>query len=407
MTTTIKGVFKKQLSDLVIDANLIKRLAQFKQAFINKNDDHINFFGGNLMGVDVVRYIQCDRLRWFSEILDIDDTSLTDELYALDCINEEYKRTSDVVNLTSVWLLHAISNAPKLSVKEKHQGMIDVAYMLQVKFITSIFAHYFKFPANKELAQAVYESLSRKYALKQAGSWHALFTQRSEDIIATNGIHAKTIKHFDDDDAILYLITDIQGRIREVVKKMYAVMIRMNDNQERFGKTSSVVTIDGDSILKDRVRNFSSYKRYIHSTIVDRQTFIREEVIAIIADVMHTMPTKLLIEVLEHCSANYGKKGHEAISTLCDETLLHAFEFLAANRTLLRNQTDLPRLITRLRALYMASRMSDPVLVHMRDLSDEIVLASASTKNKAVQASLKTGLQLYIVLRTFTMNYYS
>ena len=407
MSATIKEVFKRELSYLEIDSKLIKRLANFKHRFINRNEDHIKFFGGNLLGVEVVRYLQSDRDAWFGEILDIDDDSLTQALYSLEIINEEYKRTSDVVNLTSTWLLHAIFNSPKLTAREKEQGMIDVAYMLQVKFITSIFAHYFKFPADPELAQAVYESLSKKYAIKQHGSWHALFTSRSIDIIARNGIHAKTHQHYNDDNAILYLITDIQGRVREVVKKMYAVMIQLKDDKQRISSTSSTVAIDGENILKDRQRSVSNYKRYIHTVIADPSTFIRTEVLSVINDAMHTMPPKLLVEVLEHCSANYGKPRHEAISELCDETLLHAFEFLSQNRALIRNQSNLSSLVSRLRNLYMASKMNDPTLIKMRDLADDIVSKSATTKSSSVQASLRTGLQLYIVLRTFTMEYYS
>lgn len=408
MSSSIKEVFKRQLSDLELDSKLVKRLSHFKHAFINKNDDHIKFFGGNLLGVEVVRYLQADRDEWFSEVLDVDDVSLTEALYSLEVINEEYKRTSDVVNLTSIWLLHAIYNSKQLSALEKEKSMIDVVYMLQVKFITSIFAHYFKFPADKEIAQAVYESLSRKYALKQAGSWNALFTERSKDVIGHTSIHLKTIKNFDDDDAILYMITDIQGRIREVVKKMYAVLIQMRDNKDRISSTSSVgLTTDGEAILKDRQRSFSTYKRYIHSVIPDRQTFIRDEVVSVITDAMHTMSPKLFIDVLEHCSTNYGKANHAEIGDLCDETLLHAFEFLSTNRALLRNQGDLSKLLTRLRSLYMASRMVDPSLLKMRDLADSIVAKASISKNKAMQASLRTGLELYIVLRTFTMNYYS
>lgn len=407
MASTIKDTFKKELSYLEIDSKLVKRLANFKHSFINRNDDHIKFFGGNLLGVEVVRYLQADRDTWFGEVLDIDDDALTESLYSLEVINEEYKRTSDVVNLTSAWLLHALYNSSKLTVREKEQAMIDVAYMLQVKFITSIFAHYFKYPADKELAQAVYESLSKKYALKQHGSWHALFTARSQDIIARNGIHHKTIKDFTDDDAILYLITDVQGRIREVVKKMYAVMIELKDNHQRISSTSSTVAIDGENILKDRQRSISNYKRYIHTIIVDRDTFIRNEVLSVINDAMHTMPPKLLVEVLEYCSANYGKARHENIGELCDETLLHAFEFLSQNRALIRNQSNLSSLVSRLRNLYMASKMNDPTLLKMKGLAEDIVTKSATTKSASVQASLRTGLQLYIVLRTFTMEYYS
>jgi hypothetical protein len=295
----------------------------------------------------------------------------------------------------------------KLAPAEKEAAMVDVLFMLQVKFLTSVFAHYFKFPADREIAQLVYESLSRKYALKVYGSWGALLTARSKDIIAKNSIHYQTFLRFDDDSDILYAITDIQGRIKEVVKKMYSVLIELRDNRSRIQTTNSTVTIDGEMILKDRTKGQQAYRRYIHTVVTDRTTFIRSEVLKVTCDAMHTMPEKLLVEILNYCSANYGVKGEEAIGQLLDETVIHAIEYINTNRAAVGGGKDLARLCARLRALYMTSRMVDPALLKMRDLSEEIVLKSTSTKNKAVQSSLRTGLQLYIVLRALTMNYYS
>lgn len=407
MTSTIKAVFQDVCGDTPIDSKLVKRLRDFKQAFVNKDDDSIAFFGGNLMGVQEVRYLPEDRDRWFEHVLDIDNVTLQEALYDLDVIDEDYARISDTVNLTSFWLLYALQTSHKLTPKERHQAQIDVAFMLQVKYLTSIFSHYFKFPADPQIAQAVYEGLTYKSDLKVAGSWGALLHNRAEKLIARDSIHYGVITKFDNDQAILYAITDTQGRIREIVKKMYADLIRLRDDKQRITTTSSTVVIDGTSIVKDRTRQFSNYKRYLHTVIADRQSFIRDEVVGVVANAMHTMPEKLLREVLTYCSANYGVKGEEAIGELCDEALLHAFEFLSTNRSLLNNTSDLGRLVSRLRALYMASRMSDPVLIRMRDLADGIVERSASTRNKAIQSSLKTGLQLYLVLRAFTMNYYS
>lgn len=409
MSATIKPVFTDVCGDVPIDSKLVKRLRVFTQTFINKDESSIAFFGGNLMGVHDVKYLPEDRDRWFEEVLDIDQTTLEDNLHDLDVINEDYVRISDTVNLTSVWLLHALHSSPKLSPKEKEQAMIDVAFMLQVKFLTSIFSWYFKYPADPEIAQAVYEGLTYKSDLKSAGSWSALLIQRAKKIIARDSIHYRMITHFDDDADIFYAITDIQGRLREIVKKMYSDLVRLRDNRTRISTTSAIVVLDGTTIVKDRVRNYSTYKRYLHEVIGDRNTFIRDEVIKIILNAMHTLREKepLLRDVLTYCSLNYAVKGSEEIAELCDETILHAIEYLASNRGLLSDPSDLARLIARLRALYMASRMSDPTLIKMRDLAESIVSKSSKSKNNAVQSALKTALQLYLVLRAFTMNYYS
>lgn len=406
MSDTIKHVFEEECGNVKIDSRLVKRISQYVNRFINKNEEHVNFFGSNLLGVYIVRYLNADRDRWFSDVLDIDDTSLSDSLLSLDVINEEFKRTSDVVNLSSIWLLYALANST-LSARDKEKAMVDVVFMLQVKFLTSLFSHYFKFPADPEIAQATYEALSRKFGLKQYGSWRAFLIARSEEIVSRNGIHYKTFRDFNNDDDILYAITDIQGRIREVIKKMYAVLIMIRDNKGRISTTSSVVEIDGETILKDRNNGLTVYKRYIHGIIPDRNSFIREEVIKVITDAMHTMPPTPFRELLTYVSVNYGQRGGEEIAELTEELLLHAFDFLSKNRKLLRGNVDIGNLVARLRALYMASKMADPSLIKAKELADSIVEKAVNSKNKAVLSSLRTGLELYIVLRAFTMGHYS
>ena len=407
MTDIIKRVFEKECGDLKIDNKLVKRLSQFTNEFINKNEEHVNFFGSNLLGVYTARYLPSDKDHWFADVLDIDDTSLTDQLHDLDEINSEYKRISDVVNLTSIWLTYKVLNSKELSTSNKQKAMVDIIFMLQVKFLTSVLSYYIKYPTDPEVAQAVYESLSLKFGLRQHGSWGAFLLARSEEIVSKQSIHYPTFQRFDNTDAIFYAITDIQGRIKEVVKKMMGLLIEINNNKGRIVTTASTVEINGEVILKDKKNNYSKYIRYIHMNITDKPTFIRTEVVKIVADAMHTMPERLLLDTLSYCSINYGQRNSDEIGELIDEVLLHAFEFLNKNKNLVNKTMDLPLITTRLRSLYMASRMSDPSLIKAKDLADSIVSKSVNAKNKAILSSLRTGLELYIVLRAFTMDYYS
>lgn len=409
-TDRVKQVFDEVSGDLEITPALVHRLVKFTRSFINRNDDHVEFFGGVLMGVQVVRFTPQDQDYWFNEVLELDVYDVSNAAKKIDTINPDFKRATDAMNLYSIYLVHRIMNS-KLSAKDQQIACEEVMYILQVKFITSIFAHYFKFPADPEIAQAVYESLSRKYMLKQLGSWDALFRQRSKDIIDTSSIHYQTFKLMSDDEGVVYAISDIQGRIREVVKKMYSLLIEMRDNHNRIVTTSSVVVDnEGELALKDKSTGFKAYRTYLHSVVIDRNSFIREELVNIVCDAMHTMPRTLFIECLEYISVNHGARDRlrtgERIDTILDGVVIHAFEYITTNRSKLNGGNDLALLSARLRAIYMASKMNDPNLIKLRDTTEGLVREAASTRNATLHAALRTGVQMYIVLRAFTMRYY-
>ena len=66
--TFIRTFFNEEIgSQLKIDRAWVMKLAKFRLGFTLRNEDHINFFGGNLFGVDVVRFTQSDRDYIFEE----------------------------------------------------------------------------------------------------------------------------------------------------------------------------------------------------------------------------------------------------------------------------------------------------------------------------------------------------
>lgn len=407
MAKNIRGIFEEFCGDIKIDKRFVRMLRQLRLSFVNRNSDHVQFFGGNLLGVHPVRYRTSDREQWYDEVIEANESDLVESIRDLDSIDPTWVRASDPVNLSSVWLMYRIHNTSSLSARDKEQAILDVLLLLQYKFISSIMSHFFPYPADHAVAVATYEALSKKFDLKKYGSWQALLEARSESIMARSSIHYATYTKMTDDDAVIYMVSDIQARLREIVKKTSAVFYRVKEQNLRISSTSSTIEIDGMSELLDRQRDHSRYTRYLHSVISDKPTFIRQELIDVVGDVLHTMPERYLKETLSFCSDNYGGRGDPRIEKLIDEVLLHAYDYLSNNRGIMSGPSDLGSLITKLRNIYMASRMSDPVLISMRDLADGIVSDSISSRNKAVVASVRTGLQVYIVLRAFAMNHYS
>jgi hypothetical protein len=407
MSDSIKSVFDEECGSLVIDSNLVKQLQLYQTNFVNKNLDHIKFFGGNLTGVQVVRFMPNDRDRWFGEILKTDDGPLSEKLEALESINTEHHIASDTMNLSCVWLAHQIANAKKLTNEEKHSAQINIFLILQYKFLTSLLFRYFKYPADESVAAATYAQLSLKFSIKEYGSWQAVLVARSEDIIDKSSIHRLTIDTMLKDAKVTYLLSDAQGRVRDMLKNIYKVFDQVNKSGMRITTVSSVVEHDGVSVLKDKTKNISAYERYIHSVVSDKNSFIREELSRIIEKIMHTMPPRLFYMTLEWMSNNYRQQGAAEIERVITNTVVHCFDYLSQNRDVLKDTGDLPALLSRLRGAYMSSRSTDPALFALREDLEVIIRKATDTKSTSLIASVRTGVLLYICLRTLTMKHYS
>ncbi len=406
MDQSIKSIFDEGASHLEINSALLKKIHTYVIAFMNRNSDHVEFFGGNLLGVYPVRFKSSDQAEWFDEILKIDDVVLGFKIRALPTLDPDWIRGTDVANLSCLWLVHRIYNS-RLSESEKEQGMIDCLLVLHFKLIGSLMARFFKYPADKSVALATYAALSKKFMIKQAGSWYNLLLMRAKNIISPSEVHHKTIVNFDPDASIQYMITDIQGRLKNIVKKMRAVFEIVRNQDAKILTMKSTIQSDGEVVLRDLVRNFTPYRRYAYQILSDKTLFIKDEIVRVICSAMHRMRMEDLYKTLDYLTLNYQKKEEsKEIEDFIDETILHLFDFLGNDRSIQNNTGNLATVITRLRAVYMSSRSTDPMLLKMRDLGENIVSKATNITSPAALAPVRTGLMLYICLRVLSMKHY-
>lgn len=406
MAESLKTVFAEVCKDVKIDLALMKRIHRFRIEFATKNPDHVKFLGSNLLGHYPFRFRDEQRAEWFDDILNIDEEELRSRIVALPTINEDFVRITDAMNQSCCWLVSAIYHS-KLSTSQKEVGMKDVLTILQYKFLSSIMAHNFKFPSDLAVAQATAAAMTRKFLLKIVGSWGALIDFRTDDILSKTSVHHDTIVKHGPDAAVGYMITDIQQRLREYVKNLTELFYEVRASGNTLRATSSTVELNGQVIVKDKQRTYTTYTRYLHDVIGDRPTFIRSELVQVIISSMHTTPQKLLEEALTWISDNHRAPGVPEVEQLVDETLVHAYSVVLNDKSLANSGSILVPLIARLRALYMASRMVDPSLLKMKALSDKVVRQAVKTRNESVISSVRTSVMLYLVLRAFAKEHYS
>lgn len=403
---TVKDVFENENKNLAFDKELAFSLHRYKQNFINRNKEHAAFFGGNLLGVNVVRFVSSDSDNWFDNILEADEELLKERLHALPGINPEWHVSSNVMNLSCAYLVHGFFHSA-LPAAAKKQAMFDVLLILQFKFISSILYRFFPYPADRAVAEATYAALNMKFILKEKGSWLALLSHRCEEILSRSSPHYNAISSMNSDKEVVDMLNAIHGALKGYVKNMREVMERVRLTGGKVTSVSSVAGVDGEEILKDKTRGPVVFTNYLKSILSDKNSFIREELLLVITKIMPSASYKHLRSALEHVSANYFKADHKKIEQIVNLTMVHAFAYLSDNRISLRSNVDLSSMLIRLKGAYTSSRSTDPDLLELRDLVETVIRPAVDSRTEAVVASVRTGVLLYLVSRAYTMQYYS
>ena len=402
----VKAVFD-DLATVKLDPDYLKRLQAYITHFLNRNSDHVAFFGGNLTGVYVVRFTDADRREFFDSFVGVEESVLTPHLHALDGINPDFQVSSDPFNLACMYLAYALGRTTKLNPKLKDQAQHSILLLMNIRLLTSLLFRFFRYPADPDIAKATYEALSFKFSLRRLGSWLKVLEERADNIRAKDSLHYKVIANFDKDRDIVYAINDIQGRLRDMLKNITGIHMQLHASGSRIQTVSSVVEIDGVEQLRDQTKSLQKYTRYITGIIADRNSFIKEELVGVIERNSKALPSRPFRSTLEWFSEHYGKRETELINRCINNLLVHAFDYLNANRTLFRNAVDLPNLLTKLKGTYMASRNSDALLQSVKDDMESIVFKATGSKNDAVIAAVRTGTMLYVVARALSLKHYA
>ena len=413
MDKNIKAVFDDVCSGLSIDMDLFRRVERYRVNFVTRNKDHAEFFGGNLTGCYVVRFTSHDRDVWFEDIIQTEESELTPRCNNLIDPNF-YIVAGDVFSLSCVWLTHAITASTKLSATQKADFGSSVLQILQYRYLTSRMQRHWVYPVDKAIAEATVSLMTNKYAIKYMGSWNAVIQSRADDIFdPKKSIHRETIKHMDYDirnrsESVGYMLTDTQGRCKSMLKNIYGLqLVAMEQGLKIKANSATFIELDGEAVIKDKTNSLNKYRNYIMSVLPDRNGFVKDELVQIIVDFNKTMPEKLFLESLDWLSANSNNRNLPIVNETMDMIVSHVLNYISVNKSVMKNKSDLPGLLSKMKGVYTSSRSTDEELLNIRENVEKWVTLATKNSSPAVVAATRTGLLLYILLRTFTMQHYT
>ena len=219
----LKEIFDKHFANTVFDKSFADKVEKFVRLFLLKNNDHVSFFGGNLIGVYPIRWNYSDTDTWWDDIFDVGETELEKDLHKHPEIKTNRVVSSDVLNHALIYSIYRVHNSPSIPEDLKETTKSRLMLALNLKFISSLMAHYFRFPADKGIAEKTFNKLTKRYDLKIYGTWVKMLNNRSAEFVSPKGRYYKAYTTYNDDIEIIKMINDAQGRIRETVKDITKV----------------------------------------------------------------------------------------------------------------------------------------------------------------------------------------
>lgn len=392
---SINKIFSEHITQ-PIDRKLLAKILDYVERFERKNEEHINFLGSNLLGVYSFKFLPDDRATWIEDILEIKDyDKLQSDIWDLPDVDRSWNIASSALNLSFLYMTYRALTTPLLNETDKERLAITIMNMLQYKFISSIHTRYFPHKANENIAMALYEKLDNKSQLKRYGTWKGLITARTLDILGHDSLHHTIIRTLEPDIKLIAMLGDIWTRLKSIFNILTKMFMEIKDTHGRIVTTSKFTMIEGEAVLKDHINKFNHIVNIMQDTVPDRNAFVKEDLIAVIPQVLNTVYPTYLRETLLFISENYSNKKIN-IPKLIDDILQFVLNIIHKDNIAI---DSIPQIAIKLKGALRSSRLISPEYITIKQEVDLIVEAANPRIPESSITSTRIGIVLYVALR--------
>jgi hypothetical protein len=379
-------------------------------------DHHVEALNTPMLGVAKAYFTNKDRVALFN-IFEVDPLEFETAILECPTVKKEYKVSSDEYNVFTIWLLHLIHRSKTLSDKDRELGMLLVMKMLHYKFFTSLVNHNFPHGANAEIMAATIDNLSAKFDIKQeaTSTWKLVVEERSRDVISKDSIHWETIDRFGDDNKILYVITDIQTRIRTRIVLVVQQYYTQREKGIRIASSNMVNEIDGEKIIRSLEGSYDAMIETLCNQVINTSKFMKHDYIAFVSKlsllVREDMLRDLLVKFSELATEQYRNHDQNKVSSAKTGELYIGYRILITNiiqktyRACITDKSVNVRsklaILDKTRTIYRSSRIADPDILKIKASVEAFVQTHSGYTRDATVAALRLALIQYLIMLSF------
>ena len=376
-------------------------------------DDHVEALNSPMLGVNKIHFFDKDQRAVF-DVFEVDRNDFA-KMIQQSGLNKDFKVSSDVYNVFTVYMAHCImkSSLPK-SVQE--EGCFALWKMLQYKFFSSIVNHMLPYKPNPDVMQATLDGLSAKFDIvnKETNTWKLVMEARARELCQKEGnIHYHSILNFTPDQKVVYVLSDVQTRLRTKIKLVVQEYYKTLEEGKRIASTTMTTDdLEGERIVKELTGSLDNMIAVICNKALNANQFIRNDVVRIVSklvpnirpDMMRTLlmffSNQSVVQYQKHKQDEIDKTGRYLIGyhILITEIIQRSYRLCILEKVNMKSRLAI---LDKVRNTFRSSRVNDPDILRIKDSVEHLVEIAKVTSRDSTKASLKIAFILYIILLTF------
>lgn len=394
MKLNIEDVMTEHIT-LEANEELYQKLKKFRLNFVQKDQSYIDFFGGTLTGTIPIRFSTKDDKELMEELLHINKDYLYEDILKCKGMNKNFRTISNPVYVTLFYIIHKFSINKSLNQNVRIDAVKETYLIMGYKMLCSLMSHYFKYDLDVSIAKAVYERLTGYFLLKQLNSWQEVMEYRAKDLIEKPpGIHYKRTLNFNIDTVTLVL-SDLQSRLRDMIKNIYSVLIDVIEQNERITSSSLLVDTEEGKGIRDSINSQYEYIGYLIDSYKRPNEFIQLEIIDLITAMFDSVKAKNIIQLCQYFSDGSVKDADKLI----EETILLEIKLLAKKGYISDYRKEIIPVASALKGSLSASRINDRDLTKLRNEYTKNIKKLFKNNNNRFLSVMSTAMMMYLFFR--------
>lgn len=395
--------------------------------------EHPYVLNSSLLAVNKITFTEDDRRAIF-DLFDVDEKDVRKAILTLPPIRvkiderthknvdiTKFKVGGDSLNIFVMWVVHHILIAPKISQRDKTQALTNLLNYWQYRFFSSAVNYYFPYAAKRDVMQYVIENLNLKFSIKRLDTWKNVIQERSESLLLDKkddkqGIHVDSLTNFDDDESIVYAITDNSTRIRSQLQNIMELYYEFKRQSDFIDSTSAITELDGEKMLKEVASSFENLTNQIFTKMLYKQSFVNDNYIKQLVGLFPTLNFSILKRtIIVACDAantqvadetqnrelvrKNGEVRYEGFELLIDKIIYAVYSRVVKDKRI--NLSNKLAIFMKAKSVMGVHRVSNVEVLHVKDTLKEFIITNKISRRDATVSALANAFSLYIILVSF------
>ncbi len=374
MTVSAKNRLDELFKGVSFDTAFYKKLVHNNIGFITRTQEHKHLFGSRLIGCFHFSYTKYDKNIFYDALFGMDVEEVIDAIRDITTIPKHFKVARDDVNLVTFYIAHRFLSNDKLSADKQLEYAKEALNYFNYRTLVLKSSEFFIYPISEEKAVSLSERLSNKYIIKRVKNWNEYCHYRSSEFLDRKFV--TTLVKLDNDKDLASSIGDLYNRTKDALINIYGEFMEMLENDEVIKSRKNVATdAEGKEVILDRTESPALIITKVEQTLVDKNNFIRKDLVDIATDVVNAVSYKQLEETLgiifEYNSKD-GPAGKE-VTLFIHDFLVNCFEYLQQNETHIGKGSNILKVVNTVAGNVLYARGTDVAITDVKEQGEKLI----------------------------------